>query len=61
MNLVAILIAPFVIRDLSTGLRAAIVLGAFLALAAAVTFSKRGSIAESPRRGTVGGAAEHRT
>jgi K(+)-stimulated pyrophosphate-energized sodium pump len=61
MNLVAILVAPFVIRDLSTGLRAAIVVGSFAALAAAVSFSKRGSIAESPQAGTVTGAAAHRT
>jgi K(+)-stimulated pyrophosphate-energized sodium pump len=57
MNLVAILIAPFVIRDLAMGIRVAIVLGAFLALAAAVSFSKRGSIAEPKKPESVSGAA----
>jgi hypothetical protein len=57
MNLVAILIAPFVIRDLSTGLRTTVVLGSLLALAAAVTYSKRGSIADIPEPAKVAGAA----
>jgi len=45
MNLVAILIAPFAIRDISWGLRGVVVVACVALLAIAVNFSKRGSIA----------------
>jgi K(+)-stimulated pyrophosphate-energized sodium pump len=61
MNLVAILVAPFVIRDLSSAVRWTIALGSLLALTAAVTFSKRGSIADARPAGAVPGTAESRT
>ncbi|MGH9463635.1 MAG: sodium-translocating pyrophosphatase [Vicinamibacteria bacterium] len=62
MNLVAILVAPFVIQDLSLGIRIALVAVALLAIAAAVAYSKRGSIAEAQlRAGDTVKAAETRT
>lgn len=44
MNLVAILIAPIAITDISNGVRTAIVIVAAAALAGAVLWSKRGGI-----------------
>jgi K(+)-stimulated pyrophosphate-energized sodium pump len=44
MNLVAILVAPIAIQDISTGVRTTIVIVATLALAGAVMWSKRGGI-----------------
>ncbi|MGC8833960.1 MAG: hypothetical protein ACP5R4_07875, partial [Armatimonadota bacterium] len=46
MNLVGILIAPVAISPIPGWVRAVVVLGCVAILAAAVTFSKRGSIAE---------------
>jgi K(+)-stimulated pyrophosphate-energized sodium pump len=46
MNLVGILIAPVAIAPIPGWVRAVVVLGCIAILAAAVTFSKRGSIAE---------------
>lgn len=45
MNLVAILVAPFAIREFSFELRASIVLFCLIALAIAVLFSRRGGLA----------------
>jgi K(+)-stimulated pyrophosphate-energized sodium pump len=61
MNLVAILVAPFVVRDLSSGARVALVTGSLLAIAAAVAYSKRGSIVETSHPGAAPEAAETRT
>lgn len=44
MNLVAILIAPFAIRDISVGLKLGIVIISIVLLGIAVLFNKRGSI-----------------
>jgi len=60
MNLVSILVAPFVIRDLSLGIRIALVAGSLLLIAAAVTYSKRGSIAGSALPGDAPEAAQTR-
>lgn len=46
MNIVAILIAPFAIREISWGVRGIIIAVCIALLALAVNFSKRGSIAE---------------
>jgi K(+)-stimulated pyrophosphate-energized sodium pump len=46
MNLVSILVAPFAIRGFSWGVRGIIVVACLILLGIAVTFSKRGSIAE---------------
>jgi K(+)-stimulated pyrophosphate-energized sodium pump len=46
MNLVAILAAPFVIRDLSWGIRGLVVAVSLALIGVAVAFSKRGSIVE---------------
>ncbi|MBI4062920.1 MAG: sodium-translocating pyrophosphatase [Elusimicrobia bacterium] len=43
MNLVSIMIAPFVIRDLSTGLRVSVILTALITLATAIILSKESS------------------
>jgi K(+)-stimulated pyrophosphate-energized sodium pump len=61
MNLVAILVAPFVVRDLSSGARVALVTGSLLAIAAAVAYSKRGSIVETSHPAAAPEAAETRT
>ncbi len=53
MNLVGILLAPFVIGDLSWGVRGLVAAGCVILIGAAVVFSKRGSIvaaAGSPAR-----------
>ena len=46
MNLVAILIAPFAIRDLSWQTRSIISICCLIALGIAVAFSKRGGLAK---------------
>lgn len=58
MNLVGILAAPFVIRDLGMGVRVALVGISVVVLAAAVAYSKRGSIVTTPVRPTVQTATE---
>ena len=47
MNLVGILVAPFVIKDISFPLRVTIIAFAIILLIAAVLFSKRGSLKET--------------
>ncbi len=51
MNLVAILIAPLVIRDIGGGTRFMIFLACVVVLGLSVAFSKRGSIAEEAQEG----------
>jgi K(+)-stimulated pyrophosphate-energized sodium pump len=46
MNLVALLIAPIIVQDISTATRTTIVVIAVAALAGAVMFSKRGSLVD---------------
>ena len=47
MNLVALLIAPIALDDLSNGARAAVAIVAVIALAGATLWSKRGGVEEA--------------
>ena len=58
MNLVAILIAPVVIQDIAPAVRWLIVVVAALALAGAVLFAKRGSLADEMTIGQLASPAE---
>lgn len=64
MNLVSIMIAPFIIHDISTGVRAGLILVALAALVTAIMMSKSSSgysVSESPadHRGSAGANAKH--
>jgi K(+)-stimulated pyrophosphate-energized sodium pump len=50
MNLVGILVAPFAIKDLSTGTKVFVSVVCFLVLAVAVMLSKRGSLADKENK-----------
>jgi K(+)-stimulated pyrophosphate-energized sodium pump len=53
MNLVSILVAPFAIQKYSWPVRGAIIATCLILLGIAISFSKRGSIAEESTRGPV--------